>query len=75
MEQLEKYIVDILGIEIEVKKIQKSDLRNLPLFLSETYLFYNISLFKKELILIEPKDIEALSIIQIDKHIELLKES
>jgi len=75
MKQLEKYIVDILGIEIEVKKIQKSDLRNLPLFLSETYLFYNISLFKKELILLEPKDIDAFSIIQIDKHIEILKGS
>jgi len=73
MKQLEQYIYEILGTEIQTEPTAKEQLNSLPMYISETYRLYNFVLFNQFLLLVEPKQADSFSILQIEKHFDLLK--
>jgi len=75
MQKLKTYINAILGYEIQPEPIPKSRLGQLPLFITETYKFYDLILFNKDLILIELRNEENFSVLQIEKHFSQIKQT
>lgn len=75
MKQVEKYIHETLGTEVQLDSIAKQELGNLPMYIGETYKLYNLFLFNQLLLLAEPKQMENFSIMQTEKHFDLLKNS
>lgn len=73
MKQLQQYIMEVLGIEIQQEVIDKKGIEMLPLFLREIYRLYNASLFNQAFILVEKTDNEAFSVHQTEKHFNLIK--
>jgi biotin operon repressor len=76
IKKLIKYVDDILGFVFEPTQVPKKDLGNLPMYISEMYRIYNASLFNVDFLLIEyndDDDDDGLSIFQLGKHIDLLK--
>jgi len=66
------YINEILGTDITDDHVE-IDLGNLPMYITQTYRLYGIELFNRKLILIELKNEDELSILQVEKHIQILK--
>lgn len=73
MKEVSDYINETLGTNAIVNPIQKKDLDNLPMYINQTYKLYNLELFNRELVLVALKNEDELSILQVDKHIQLLK--
>lgn len=73
MKEAIQYINHTLGTNAVANPILKDGLNNLPLFITETYKLYNVLLFNRELILIELKNEDEISIQQIEKHLILIK--
>lgn len=73
MKELERYIYETLGLDIHPEPVTRQKLGNLPMFIVETYRIYDTILFNRELVLAEPQNMEAFSIMQAEKHIDLLK--
>jgi len=73
MIKINQYIQEILGTSIDIIHLPKNKLENLPFFFSEIYKFYKAFLFKQELLLVEYRNPDDLSISQIEKHFNLLK--
>lgn len=73
MNRLKQYIQETLGVEIEPQPIPKKQLGGLPMYIGETYRLYYLELYNQLLVLAEPKQIEGLSILQTEKHFDLLK--
>lgn len=73
MKQAIQYINETLGTNAIAIPIQKDGLGKLPMFINETYKLYNTVLLNKELLLVEFRDNEELSILQTEKHLQLLK--
>jgi hypothetical protein len=74
MERLQKYIMEVLGVDIQYMVIPKNELGMLPLFISETYRLYNANLFNNALILVEKIEFAEFSILQTEKHFKLIRE-
>jgi phosphoribosylformylglycinamidine (FGAM) synthase PurS component len=75
MQKISTYIYDVLGYNTQPQPIAKSRLGQLPLFITETYNFYDYSLLDRELILAELKDEENFSVLQIEKQFAQLKQT
>lgn len=75
IKKLVMYVDDILGFVLDPVQVPKQELGNLPMYISEIYRLYHASLFNVEFLLIEYKDDEGFSIFQLEKHLELLKNS
>jgi len=73
MKQLKQYIYEILGTEIQPELTAKEQLNSLPMYISETYRLYNFVLFNQFLLLVEPKQADSFSILQTEKHFDLLR--
>ena len=73
MKEVSKYINETLGANAIVDPIPKNDLGNLPMYTTQAYKLYNMELFNRELVLLELKNEDELSLLQVDKHLQLLK--
>lgn len=73
MKQVEQYIHETLGTEVQLEPITKQESGNLPMYIGETYKLYNFFLFNQLLLLAEPRQMENFSIMQNEKHFDLLK--
>jgi len=73
--RLLKYIDDILGCRIELALVSKNELGKLPMFISEIYNLYHTMLFNQGFLLMEYKDVDGFSILQLEKHFDLLRNS
>lgn len=73
MNHIIQYLNETLGLNTIVDSIQKDYLGKLPLFINEEYRLYKMVLFNKELVLAERKSTNELSILQTEKHLNLLK--
>ena len=73
MKEVSKYIDETLGANAKVDPIQKNDLGNLPMYITQAYKLYNMELFNRALVMVELKNEDELSLLQIDKHLQLLK--
>lgn len=75
MEQLREYIEKVTGEDCNILKIRSKELGSvLPLYMTEMYAFYRITLFGKAIILMKLKDEDQLSIQQLSKHQSLIQE-
>ena len=75
MRLLQQYVSNVLGAEIQYEPINKQELGMFPLFLSETYRLYHTALLNQALIMVEKIDQGEFSILQIEKHLELIREA
>nr|WP_315174970.1 MarR family transcriptional regulator [uncultured Flavobacterium sp.] len=73
MREVSKYINETLGANAIVDPIQKNDLGNLPMYITQAYKLYNMELFNRDLVMVELKNEDELSLLQVDKHLQLLK--
>lgn len=73
MKKAINYINETLGSNAIETPIQNKDLGNLPMYISQAYKLYDATIFNKEIVLVELKNEEELSILQADKHLQLLK--
>jgi len=73
IKKLVKYVDDILGFVFDPVQVPKQELGNLPMYISEIYRLYHASLFNVDFLLIEYKDDDGFSIYQLEKHLDLLK--
>ena len=73
MKQAIQYINETLGTNAIAIPIQKDGLGKLPMFINETYKLYNTVLLNRELLLVELRNNEELSILQTEKHLQLIK--
>lgn len=67
------YINETLGTNALEKPISNQFLGNLPMYITQAYKLYAMELFNRELVMVEPKNEDELSLSQIDKHLQLLK--
>lgn len=67
------YINETLGTNAIEKPIQNRNLGNLPMYVSQAYKLYDAVIFNKEIVLVELKNEDDLSILQADKHLQLLR--
>ncbi len=74
IKKLVKYVDDILGLVFDPVQVPKQEL-DLPMYISEMYKLYHASLFNVDFLIIEYKDDDGFSIFQLEKHLELLKNS
>lgn len=75
MKILVKYVDDILGFVFDPVLVPKQELGKLPMYISEMYRLYHVSLFNVDFLLIEYTDDDGFSVFQLGKHIDLLKNS
>lgn len=73
MKQIKQYIHEILGTTIQPEPIAKPQLGVLPMFIGEAYRLYTTVFFNAEIVLAEPKNYQDFSILQIEKHFDLIK--
>ncbi len=73
MNKLEKYINELLGIQLATKTLNKALEKTLPLYLKEMYIIKKALLFDKELMLLEQKTKENLTADQYRKQITLFE--
>lgn len=72
MKELKQYILEVLGQEIVIEKVQKNKIELLPLFLKETYRLVQAKLFDYEFIIAESLNFNEFTVIQTKKHLELI---
>jgi len=75
MQRVSAYIQDILGYQPTLEPVLKDRLGKLPLFITATYNFYELLLLNRTLILAEIKDEENLSILNIAKQFEQIRQA
>lgn len=73
MKQAIQYINETLSTDAVAIPIQKEGLGKLPMFINEAYKLYNTVLLNRELLLVELMNNEELSILQTEKHLQLIK--
>jgi hypothetical protein len=73
MKKAINYINETLGTNAIVNPIQNKDLGNLPMYFSQAYKLYDATIFNINIVLVELKNEDDLSILQVDKHLQLLK--
>lgn len=73
MKQAIQYINETLSTNAVAIPIQKEGLGKLPMFINEAYKLYNTVLLNRELLLVELRNNEELSILQTEKHLQLIK--
>jgi DNA-binding MarR family transcriptional regulator len=75
MEKVKQYIEELLGDPITLLSVKDKELGSvLPFYMTEMYSFSKIVMMNHSLILIEPKQQDELSILQLSKHQALIEE-
>lgn len=67
------YINETLGTNAVEIPIHNRDFGNLPMYISQAYKLYEARIFFKDIVLVELKNENDLSILQADKHLQLLR--
>ncbi len=75
MNKLKQYIEEVTGETIQLVPVRGSQLGKLPFYLMEGYNFFDANLLGRELLLAQPKMAEEISILQLSKHQEILKDT
>lgn len=70
---IQLYIQQVLGENISLNPLPRIRLKSLPVYITETYRFFSVDLYQKELIFVQPRDLENLSVLQTEKQFLLLK--
>lgn len=73
MNKLKQYIEEIIGETIHPVPVRGSQLGKLPLYITEGYRFFDANLLERDLLLVFPKMVDEISILQLSKHNELLR--
>ncbi len=73
MKEAIQYLNETLGTDAIAIPVQKDGVGKLPMFINETYKLYNTVLLNRELLLVEFRNNEELSIQQTEKHLQLIK--
>jgi DNA-binding MarR family transcriptional regulator len=73
MKKAINYINETLGVNAVENSIQNKELGNLPMYITQAYKLYNMELLNRELVMVALKNEDELSILQVDKHLQLLK--
>ncbi|GAK61002.1 hypothetical protein U27_00900 [Candidatus Vecturithrix granuli] len=75
MNNLEQYIFDTLGIWVSVQGVDPQKLKNLPIYLRETYLIQTTRLFERDILFLQPRDHQRLTVQQYCKHIHVIEKA
>lgn len=67
------YINETLGINTIENPISNKFLGNLPMYISQAYKVYDAILFDKNIVLIEQINEDDFSVLQIEKHLQLIR--
>ena len=70
---IQLYLKEVLGRHVTLKSVSRQRLSNFPVYINAAYLFLEASLYQREVVFAIPKDQDSLSILQIEKHFNLLK--
>ncbi len=74
MKQLKQYLLQVLGAQIQPKPTDKHLMEGLPMYIGETYKFYDITLFNnRKLLIAAPKHEDGFTVLQTEKNLNLLK--
>ncbi|KUY31549.1 MarR family transcriptional regulator [Elizabethkingia ursingii] len=73
MNELRKYIEEILGVLVYPEPVNYNHLGQLPLYILQGYEFYQASLMNRDILLAHLKQDDEISILQLGKHLELLE--
>lgn len=73
MSDLNKYLQDVLGTEVNSIPIDKPQLGGLPFYIGQSYEFNSFRLFNREILLVKPIHEEELNIQQVAKNIDLIR--
>lgn len=75
MKRLVAYIKDIIGLEIEIQPLNRTEIDKLPMYLAEGYRWYKIVLAERPCILAQMKEANTFSIAQMEKHFEQVRKT
>lgn len=70
---LQEYISNVLGLDIQVELLGRDELQDLPLYIRDSYLIYRIILFDKSLLLLEPKGKGGIRIGLISANVDVVR--
>jgi len=73
MNELEKYLQQTLGIDVVIKGLPAGKLKILPLYMRQMYNLKTIRLYEREILFLEQKDKERLTVEQYRKHIQIIE--
>lgn len=73
MNKLKRYIEEVIGETIHPVPVRGNQLGKLPLYLTEGYRFFDTNLLGRDLLLVLPKMVDEISILQLSKHNEILR--
>ena len=72
MNDLRKYIKEVLGEIIIINRLPENEMAKLPLYVSQTYNIYSTSLLGQKLVLVQIINVEDLSVSQSEKQLKKL---
>lgn len=75
MEELENYISHTLGTDLHIRHLTNELLGNLPVYVNETYTFYEAELWGYSIILVKPRYMEDFSVLQSERQMGLIRSS
>lgn len=73
MSKLKQYIEEITGETMNPTPVRASQFGRLPLYLTEGYRFFDAKLMQQDLLLVFPKMVDRISILQLSKHNKILR--
>ncbi len=75
MQETKKYLNEVLGIEVVMKRLQSARLKNLPLFIRQMYDFYQVRLLEREMVFLKSKSDETASPDRLRKHLQTVEKA
>ncbi len=75
MKLLQKYILEILGVELQYKPIKRDELGMMPYFIGKIYNLMEVTLLNQSFILVEKPNPEEFSIMQTEIHFKIIREA
>ncbi|GBD92470.1 hypothetical protein BMS3Abin05_00042 [bacterium BMS3Abin05] len=75
MKTVERYLTEILGFPVRLKPLPLNEPSGLPFFLKQMYAFYKTNLLGREIIFLEKRNDEPLTVDQLRKHGEMAEQA
>jgi hypothetical protein len=73
MNDLKRYILDTIGLKIEVKPLPKQQADRLPVYLTDMYGLFTMTLLEHFFLVVNVRQPKELSILQTTKHLTILR--
>ena len=70
---LKQYMQDTLGTQVQTEPIPKQKLSRMPMYIGAIYRLFDMILLDQPLTLAEPREKTDLSILQTEKHFDVIK--